>query len=527
MPTNLPAPPPCTGSAAPGQPAPRARLGEYLLEKGLIKPEQLHAALEEQRVTQERLGLILTRGGFLSRKALLDAVLATNPDQIHGESLFTARVPSEVLLATRTMVVAEMANRVFLTTLGSERQAESDIRAYYPEAELVFVAGNFEQVDNYLEDVRAMLHDEDSLVDKLLRRAFSEGVSDVHIVPRYNSYTVFFRRLGVRHHVHEGELDEYNTLAARIKDLSRMDLAERRIPQDGGFQMEYNGKLVDLRVATLPVGANEYVVIRLLDPDRVQPSLDGLGITRVSEWRKGVSRPDGLCLICGPTGSGKTTTLNASVREMDRFGNSIFSLEDPVEYRIPYLGQVNTNAALGLDFARGIRAFMRSDPDVIIVGEIRDPETARNAIKAAETGHLVLGTLHTGTIHGALQRMRDLDVPANELLYLLRSVLVQRLLRTTCANCRGAGCAACSGTGYASRSIVSECAYFAGEAEVGRLLAGERWWPTMLEDAVQKHREGMTTAKEVIRVFGEEARLLLNAASAGADMPLNRKNGGA
>lgn len=489
--------------------AQRMRLGEYLISKKLITDEQLHAALEEQRITQERLGLILTRGGFLSRKTLLEAILATNPDQIHGESLFTARVPGEVLLETKTMVVAETAKQVFLTTLGSERQAAVEIAQYYPEAELVFVAGNFEQVDNYLEDVRAMMHDDDSLVDKLLRRAFSEGVSDVHIVPRYNSYTVFFRQLGVRHHVHEGDLDEYNTLAARIKDLSRMDLAERRIPQDGGFQMEYNGKLVDLRVATLPTGANEYVVIRLLDPDRVQPSLNGLGITRVSEWRKGVSRPDGLCLICGPTGSGKTTTLNASVREMDRFGNSIFSLEDPVEYRIPYLGQVNTNAALGLDFARGIRAFMRSDPDVIIVGEIRDPETARNAIKAAETGHLVLGTLHTGTIHGALQRLRDLDVPANELLYLLRSVLVQRLIRTTCTACAGAGCKACSGTGYAARSIVSECAYFSGEDEVARLLAGERWWPTMLEDAVGKYREGLTTSKEVIRVFGDEARQLV------------------
>ncbi len=491
-------------------------LGEYLLAKGLVNETQLHAAMEEQKITQERLGLILTRGGFLSRKDLLEAILATNPDQIHGESLFTARVPSEVLLETRTMVVAETQTQVFLTTLGSERQARIDIQPYYPEAELVFVAGNFEQVDNYLEDVRAMLQDDDSLVDKLLRRAFSEGVSDVHIVPRYNSYTVFFRHLGVRHHVHEGDLDEYNTLAARIKDLSRMDLAERRIPQDGGFQMEYNGKLVDLRVATLPVGTNEYVVIRLLDPDRVQPSLTGLGISRVNEWRKGVSRPDGLCLICGPTGSGKTTTLNASIKEMDRFGSSIFTLEDPVEYRIPYLGQVNTNPALGLDFARGIRAFMRSDPDVIIVGEIRDPETARNAIKAAETGHLVLGTLHTGTIHGALQRLRDLDVPANELVYLLRSVLVQRLVRMTCTTCGGAGknhkgqtCDVCSGTGYASRSIVSECAYFPGEDDVKRLLAGERWWPSMMEDAVDKYRAGLTTSREIVRVFGEEARQLI------------------
>lgn len=490
-------------------------LGAYLLEHGHINKTQLDACLEEQRITHEKLGLILTRNGFISRRTLLDAILTTNPEHIHGEALFTARVPGEVLTETRTMIVAETPTQVFLACLGNERQAAIEIQPYYPDAELVFVAGNFEQVDNYLEDVRAMLHDDDSLVDKLLRKAFSENISDVHIVPRYNSYTVFFRHLGVRHHVHEGDLDEYNTLAARIKDLSRMDLAERRIPQDGGFQMEYNGKLVDLRVATLPTGTHEYIVIRLLDPDRVQPSLKGLGISRVEEWRKGVQRPDGLCLICGPTGSGKTTTMNASVRELDRFGSSIFTLEDPVEYRIPYLGQVNINPALGLDFARGIRAFMRSDPDVIIVGEIRDPETARNAVKGGETGHLVVGTLHTGTIHGAFTRLRDLDVPPNELVYLLRSVLVQRLIRTLCPKCMGEGhvhgepCLSCNKTGYAGRTIVSECAYFSNEDEVRRALSGERWWPSMLEDAIGKYLAGETNEKEIIRVFGPDAHEMI------------------
>lgn len=493
-------------------PAPRVTLSEYLIGKKLITPAMLHAVREEQKISHERIGLLLTRAGFLTRKALLEAILVTNPDQLQGESFFTARVPAEILLSTSTMVVAEIGKEVYLSTLESEGQARLEIQPHYPEAQLIFVAANFEQIDNYLEDVRAMLQDDDSLVDKLLRRAFAEGASDVHIVPRYNTYTVFFRNLGVRRHVHEGSLDEYNSLSARIKDLSRMDLAERRMPQDGGFQMEYNGKLVDLRVATLPTGTMEYIVIRLLDPDRVQPSLNGLGITRVTEWRKGTSRPDGLCLICGPTGSGKTTTLNATLKEMDRFANSIFTLEDPVEYRIPYLGQVNTNAGLGLDFARGIRAFMRSDPDVIVVGEIRDAETARNAIKAAETGHLVVGTLHTGTIHGAIQRLRDLDVPPNELVYLLRSVLVQRLMRTTCEHCAGKGCPVCSTTGYSNREIVSECAYFPGEAEVQALLDGGRAWPTMLEDAIGKFRDGKTDAKEVVRIFGEEARMLIEKA---------------
>jgi general secretion pathway protein E len=485
----------------------RMRIGEYLLSKGLITEEMLNAALAEQRITQERLGMILTRGGFITRKSLLDAILATKPEQIHGESFFSARVPAEILLETRTMIVAETEKQIFLSTTASERQARVDIAPYYPEAELVFVAADVEKVDNYLEDVRAMNQDNDSLVDKILRKAFSEGMSDIHIIPRYNSYSLFCRYLGRRSHTHEGTLDEYNTLAARIKDLSRMDLAERRIPQDGGFQLEFNGKLVDLRVSTTPVGNSEYITIRLLDPDRVQPTLTGLGITRVEEWRNGVSRPDGLCLICGPTGSGKTSTLNASLKEMDRFGNAIFTMEDPVEYRIPYLGQVNKNEPLGLDFARGIRSFMRMDPDVIVLGEIRDPETARNAIKAAETGHLVVGTLHTSNIQSTVMRLRDLDIPSHELVYQLRVILVQRLIRTVCLNCKGVGCKACFGKGFGGRTVVSECCYFPDEHAVRKLIAGEpAWWPTMLEDAIQKSIEGITTTAEVVRVFGKEAR---------------------
>lgn len=484
-------------------------LEQYLLDRNMIRPQALQAALAEQRVTQEKLGVILTRGGFITRAMLMEAILATSPKEIEGESVFTARVPEQVLLDTKTMVVAETANKVFLTTLGSEAQARIEIAPYYPEAELEFVGSVVEKVDGYLEQLTSSLKDEDSLIDKLLRRALNEGVSDIHIIPRYNSYTVFFRILGVRQHTHEGSLDEYNTLAARIKDLSRMDLAERRIPQDGGFQQEFNGKLVDLRVATIPVGTAESIVIRILDPDRAHPSLDGLGISRLSHWRDAVSRPDGLCLICGPTGSGKTTTLNATLKELDRFGSSINTLEDPVEYRVPYLVQVNVNNALGLDFARGIRAFMRSDPDIIVVGEIRDAETARNAVKAAETGHLVIGTLHTRTIHGAAQRLRDLDVPANELRYILRGILVQRLLRMTCRHCNGVGCLVCRNSGYSYREIVSECSYFRGDEDVQRMLDGERWWPSMLEDAVSKYIDGKTDAKEVIREFGEEGKFLI------------------
>lgn len=489
--------------------SPRKRLGEFLLNKGLLKKDQLEAALAEQRITQEKLGVILSRSGFVTRRALVDAILELNPARIHGEEFFSGRVPSDKLLAMRAMIVAETDKQVFVSTLGSERQALAELKPYYPDLEVVFVASNHEHVNNYLDQVKAMESSEDSLFERLMRRAMRDNVSDVHIVPRYSSYSVFFRRLGVRHLAHEGSLDEYNTLSARIKDLARMDLAERRVPQDGPISIDHDGKVIDLRVATVPTGTSEYIVLRILDSDRVQPTLDGLGITRLAEWRKGVSRPNGLCLICGPTGSGKTTTLNASIKEMDRFERAIFSMEDPVEYRIPYVGQVGANPSVGLDFARGIRAFMRLDPDVIVVGEVRDPETARNAIKAAETGHLVLATLHTSTIYGAVSRLRDLDVPAHELRYLLRSVLVQGLMRTACNHCHGKGCPVCQDTGYVGRTVISECAYFSNDKEVQRLLDGDVWWPTILDDAVLKFRQGLTTSDEVVRLFGAEAEALI------------------
>lgn len=490
-------------------------LADYLQAEGLVSKENLNAALAEQRITNDRLGLILTRNGFLSRKALVNAILKTNPGEIYKEFYYSVRVPPEVLVRTRTMIVTETEDIVYLATLDPKRAVEIELAPYYPGMTLEFVAVNHEKLDNYLSDLMRMANDESNLSERLIRRALREGVSDIHIMPRYNSYSVFFRHLGVRHLAHEGTLDEFNVLTARIKDQSRMDMAERRVPQDGSFQLEYDGKVVDLRVATVPTVNGEYVVMRLLDPDRVQPSLTGLGITRVSEWRKGVSRPDGLCLICGPTGSGKTTTLNASVREMNRFEQAIYSIEDPVEYRIAYTGQVNTNPSLGLDFARAVRAFMRADPDTILVGEVRDAETARNALKAAETGHLVLATLHTGSIFGAIQRLKDLEVPAYELRYLLRSVLVQRLIRTYCPKCRGAGCLHCFDTGYSGRSLITECAYFSSEKEVDALLNGTRTWPLMVEDAVLKYQTGLTSRAEVLRVFGSEAEDLLNAADNG------------
>lgn len=479
-------------------------LGDYLVQRGWIRPEALEVVLAEQAITQERLGSILVRSGFITRAMLVEAILAISPDRIYGEELYTPKVPVKLLEDTRTVLVAEDRKTLYLGTLGSEDVVRAALEPFFPDRKFCFVPLQMDKLDDYLIRLRGLQTDESNLVERFIRSALLMGASDIHIVPKAESYSVFFRVLGVLEHYQEGQLEEYLTLTARIKDLARMDIAERRLPQDGGFQMEFSGRYVDLRVATLPGVDGEVVVVRLLDPDNVRPSLSDLGITRVDEWRRGVSLPDGLCLICGPTGSGKTSTLNATVREQDRLGRAIYTAEDPVEYRQTYVRQISINPAIGLDFNRALRAFMRADPNIIILGEIRDLETAQMAIRAAETGHLVIATLHTETIHGAFNRLKDIGLNEYEIRYLLRAVLVQRLVRTLCQDCHGKGCSHCNGKGYAGRIPVSECAYFADDKEVQRMFKGERWWPTMREDAWGLVATGKTDERELIRVFGPE-----------------------
>ncbi|HAU29504.1 MAG TPA: secretion system protein E [Rhodospirillaceae bacterium] len=488
------------------------RLGDYLVERGLVDREAIEAAVREGRITGERIGNILVRNGFLRYADLIKAILSLSPEEIVFEKSYGVKIPREMLERYSIVVVAETDLEVYLSTLSAEETVRVLIQPYFPNKELVFVSLSPTDLSNFMESLGREGEDQnfetatdDALVlDMLLRQAILVGASDIHIEPRFRSFTVFFRHLGIRKIAHEGSLEQFAIMASQVKDRARMDQVETRVPQDGGFTMEFRGRMVDMRVATVPSVNGEIIVIRLLDPDKAMKTVSELGITRIDAWRAATSYPFGLCLICGSTGSGKTTTLNATVREMDRFGRAIRTVEDPVEYRIPYVGQVNVNPIVGLDFAAALRAFMRADPDVIVLGEVRDVETAKLCIRAAETGHMVLATLHTGSVRGAISRMHSLGISESDMKPILRGVLVQRLVRTICVVCGGSGCEDCFHTGYSGRTVVSECAMFKNDMEVDKALAGERWWPSMVGDAISKIKTGLTTNSEIYRCFRSE-----------------------
>ncbi|WP_448208447.1 GspE/PulE family protein [Azospirillum sp. sgz302134] len=496
--------------AAPLEPptALREELAAYLLDRGLVTRPILDAALAEQRVTGESLGSILVRNGFVARADIQEAQTRHEAADHMPEPVAATPVPLRLLEKHAIIVTGETKDSVHVATLHEEMIAARVVARYYPGKRVHFVAWVPDHFDDFLDRVRRgeRADGDPEGLDALLSQAVEAGASDIHIVPRRKSYSVFFRVHGVRSLVYEGVLDHYATIAAQIKDRAAMDLAERRLPQEGRFDIELRGRPVDLRVATVPSVEGEILVVRILDAERVQPILDKLGITRVGDWRRSVDQRHGLCLVCGPTGSGKTTTLTATVREMDRLGKAVYSIEDPVEYRVAYAGQVSVNNAVSLDFAQVVRTFMRADPDVIVLGEVRDEETAKIAVRAADTGHMVLTTLHTGSVQGAIDRLRHLGVSPHDIKNQLRCVMVQSLIRTTCTACRGAGCEDCRETGYGGRTVVSECAAFDSPSAVVAAAKGHRGWPSMLQDAVAKFHAGLTTGAEIRRVFGSEAQ---------------------
>ncbi len=372
------------------------------------------------------------------------------------------------------------------------------------------------------------------LINGILAEAVRQGVSDIHIEPYESGLVVRMRIDGVLRETLRLPPHVAPVIVSRIKVMARLDIAERRVPQDGRIGLTLAGKTLDVRVSTLPARGGERVVLRILDKDNAGLELIELGLDPHAEHvlREAIAEPNGVLLVTGPTGSGKTTTLYAALRLLNDGSRNILTVEDPVEYAVDGVGQTQVNAKVGMSFATGLRAILRQDPDVVMVGEIRDRETADIAVQASLTGHLVLSTVHTNDAIGAVTRMRDMKVEPFLLASTLRAVMAQRLVRRLCPDCRKAepvgangaeilglaagtkiyepgGCEACSGTGYRGRIAVYEAVKI--DETIRRLInedASEdaiaahafRKAPTLNQAVRQLVLDGVTTPEEAVRI---------------------------
>ncbi|MBU5615147.1 GspE/PulE family protein [Geomonas azotofigens] len=376
-----------------------------------------------------------------------------------------------------------------------------------------------------------------SAVEFLLQYAFDQRASDIHIEPKREKSLVRLRVDGVLHNVHVVPKQLHPPIVSRIKMLSRMDLAEKRRPQDGRIKTSHDGREVELRVSTLPVAFGEKVVIRIFDPDVLMQELDSIGFypREYQLYSSFLRRPNGIILVTGPTGSGKTTTLYSSLRTLSSPEVNIVTVEDPIEMVMEEFNQVGVQSGIGVTFDKVLRNVLRQDPDIIMVGEIRDKETAENAVQAALTGHLVLSTLHTNDAPSSVTRLIDLGVPSFLISSTVIGIIAQRLLRKICPNCKresqlsaeeleylglkrqakvwaGEGCAECRGTGYKGRTGIFEVldvnetikAVIGERVDLSELQGAARkdGLVTLREQAVRKMLEGITTYEEVIAVTG-------------------------
>ena len=403
--------------------------------------------------------------------------------------------------------------------------------------DLDFIAGDMPTAEDLLDsgdDAPAI-----RLINGIIAEAARQGVSDIHIEPYETGLVVRMRMDGVLTETLRMPAHVAPVVVSRIKVMARLDIAERRLPQDGRIGLTLGGKLLDVRVSTLPSRAGERVVLRILDKENAGMSLDVLGMTGIADaaFRAALAEPNGIILVTGPTGSGKTTTLYAGLRQLNDGSRNILTVEDPVEYAIEGVGQTQVNSKVGLTFAAGLRAILRQDPDVVMIGEIRDRETAEIAVQASLTGHLVLSTVHTNDAVGAITRMRDMKVEPFLLASTLRAVIAQRLVRRLCPSCReqvpadksvaallgldegtpiyrAQGCADCNGSGYKGRIGVFEAIRIddtlrrmINEGGDEALIARHAFLntPNLGSSARALVRAGETSAEEAIRISRREA----------------------
>ncbi|MET0312745.1 MAG: ATPase, T2SS/T4P/T4SS family, partial [Burkholderiaceae bacterium] len=350
------------------------------------------------------------------------------------------------------------------------------------------------------------------MLNALLTQAARDGASDIHIEPYERHSSVRFRVDGTLREVVQPNRALHAALISRLKIMAELDIAEKRLPQDGRISLRIGTRAVDVRVSTLPSAHGERAVLRLLDKSDSKLSLESVGMEgdTLTRFLGLVGQPHGIILVTGPTGSGKTTTLYAGLSRLDATAANIMTVEDPIEYELPGVGQTQVNAKIELTFAKALRAILRQDPDIIMIGEIRDFETAQIAIQASLTGHLVLATLHTNDASSAVTRLIDMGVEPFLLSSSLLGVLAQRLVRKLCPACGGAGCATCGQTGYQGRTGIFELLVTtdrirelvhnqASEADI-RAEAQAGGMSLMREDGERLVAAGVTSREELLRV---------------------------
>jgi len=551
----------------------KKRIGDILLERRLLNEETLNKALVIQQKTGEKLGDILYKMGAITEEDLY-SVLAeiynvpyVDLDTVSIDSELVKLIPEHIsrryklvpLKIEGDKIVVGMSNPVNIYALDdvriitgrevepalvSETQIEKALDKIYTiqtgiEQTLLDIGSPEEETEpavEILEDEAPVVR----LVNLTITQAVQEGASDIHIEPRENEVKVRFRVDGVLHDVMSPPKRIFPTLVARIKILSNMDIAERRMPQDGRFRVTTGGSVVDFRVSTLPIIYGEKVVMRLLDRTAPLIGLEKLGFSEdmLRVFDQLIQRPYGMILVTGPTGSGKTTTLYSALTRINTPEKNIITIEDPVEYQFPGINQIQINPKVGLTFANGLRSILRQDPDIIMVGEIRDRETAEMAVQSALTGHLVLSTIHTNDSAGTIARLIDMGIEPYLISSSLIAVLAQRLSRRICQKCKvekepteeerkvlklsgqdilfeGKGCEACRHTGYKGRIGIFELLVIDDQirgiivdkssANEIKRVAVNKGMVTLWEDAKMKVKMGITTYKEILRtVYVEE-----------------------
>jgi type IV pilus assembly protein PilB len=549
-------------------------LGALLLRDGLITEDQLQVALSAQRGSGKRLGEVLVEQGTVTRTQIA-RVLAEQ-----HELPFIELAESEVQIEAATLLPEDLARRytalpvtiepdesVLVAVADPTNVMHSDelrlalgrplrFGVASPDAIQAAIAFIHQQALTLVDDDETQaaaaavgVHDVEagdgdtpaiSQVNKTIQRALSIGASDIHFTPQPRGLIVRGRVDGVVRELAIIPNSQQGAVTSRLKVMGRLDIAERRAPQDGRIAVKAGTQTVDLRVAVLPTKYGEKVTLRVLNQAAAPDSLSDLVLAPDVEAtiRKAINQPFGCVLTCGPTGSGKTTTLYAALQELNTPDRTLMTIEDPVEYVTPGIDQIEVNIRAGLTFARGLRTILRSDPDTILVGEIRDEETAQIAVRAAMTGHLVLSTLHTQTAAGAIERMTEMGIESGLLGSTITCLIAQRLVRRVCPDCRetymataeemaaldlpgeqdrilarGRGCTACGDTGYRGRVGLFEVlamtepirvliAERASTATIQR-QAVEEGMRTLRQDGIRLCLEGVTTAEEVRRVAGD------------------------